>query len=150
MSCWRDSRGVTLVELVIAIVVLTIALGGVLGVMHRITAHSADPMIQAQAEAIAEAYLEEILAKPYTDPDGGGVEGNRGLYDDVADYNGLADNGAHDQFGAAIAGLGAYNVNVVVANTTIGSPAVAALQVTVTVNHSTGVSVALVGYRTSY
>ena len=76
-------RGFTLVELVIAMVVISIALSGVLMVMNYTTAHSADPMIQHQAVAIAEAYLEEILLKPYADPDGVDGEGSRALFDDV-------------------------------------------------------------------
>ena len=56
-----DQRGVTLVELVISIVVISIALAGTLAVMRRTTASSADPMIVRQAVGVAEAYLEEIL-----------------------------------------------------------------------------------------
>ncbi len=63
--------GLSLVELVIFIVVISVGLAGILGVMNFTNRSSADPLIQKQALAIAEAYLEEILAMPFTycDPD---------------------------------------------------------------------------------
>ena len=53
------------------IVIIGIAVAGVLGAMSLATRTSADPLIQKQALAIAEAYLEEVLAMPFTycDPD---------------------------------------------------------------------------------
>ena len=145
---YGNCRGVTLVELVIAMVVISIALGGVLLVMNYTTARSADPLLQRQAVAIAEAYLEEILLKPYADPDGVDGEGSRALYDDVDDYDGLADNGARDQSGAAIAGLGNYTVNVRVQPATVNGEAMLRAQVTVGVPG--GGSLTLAGYRANY
>lgn len=69
---WRaDQRGVSLVELVVFIVVVGVAVIGVLAAMRLSTAASADPMIQKQALAIAEALLEEVQLQPFTycDPD---------------------------------------------------------------------------------
>ncbi|RJG06402.1 type II secretion system protein [Noviherbaspirillum cavernae] len=65
-------RGLSLIELVLFIVIVGIALGGVLMVMNLNARHSADPLIQKQALAIAEALLEEIEMMPFTncDPDG--------------------------------------------------------------------------------
>lgn len=64
-------RGVSLVELIVFIVVLSVAVAGVLVAMSIATRASADPMIQKQALAIAEAYLEEVQLQPFTycDPD---------------------------------------------------------------------------------
>lgn len=64
-------RGVSLVELVVFIAIISTALAGILGVMNFTTRASADPLAQKQALAIAEAYLEEALAMPFTycDPD---------------------------------------------------------------------------------
>jgi MSHA pilin protein MshD len=146
---WQKRRaGFTLVELVIAIVVIGIAASGVLLVMNYTTAHSADPMIQHQAVAIAEAYLEEVLLQPYSDPDAvPSVEANRALYDDLDDYN-FTDVGARDPSGAAIAGLGAYTVTVAVTADTLNT--VAAKRVDVTVTHPSGIDMTLTGYRTNY
>ena len=88
-----NDRGFTLVELIISMVVVSIALGGVLMVMNYTIWHSADPMLQHQAVAIAESYLEEVLLHAYSDPDGSGGESLRNLFDDVDDYDGLADTG---------------------------------------------------------
>lgn len=64
-------RGISLVELVVFIAIISTALAGILGVMSFTTRASADPLAQKQALAIAEAYLEEALAMPFTycDPD---------------------------------------------------------------------------------
>jgi MSHA pilin protein MshD len=71
MSPGRRGRGATLVELVIFIVVVGTAVVGVLTVLDLATRSSADPMIQKQALAIAEAMLEEAQLQPFThcDPD---------------------------------------------------------------------------------
>jgi MSHA pilin protein MshD len=58
------------VELVIFIVIISIAVVGILSVMNFTTSHSADPQIRKQALSIAEALMEEVsLAKfTYCDP----------------------------------------------------------------------------------
>lgn len=66
----RES-GLTLVELILFVLVVSIALLAVLLVMNHTTAHSADPLVRKQAVAIAEALLEEVELMPATlcDPD---------------------------------------------------------------------------------
>ena len=66
----RRQRGVTLVELVLFIVIVSVALVGILQVMRLTTANSADPVRRKQALMLAEAMLEEVqLAKfTYCDP----------------------------------------------------------------------------------
>lgn len=59
-------RGVTLIELIVFIVIVSTALTGILLVINRITGNSADPQVQKQALAIAEALLEEIESQPFT------------------------------------------------------------------------------------
>lgn len=145
-------RGVTLIELLVSIVIVAIAAGAVLGVLASNTAASADPMIRHQASAIAEAYLEEILLRPYTDPDGVDGEGSRTAYDDLDDYNGLVDAPPRDQFGTPIAGLAAYTVAVNVSNSSAlpSVPAADAVRIDVTVSRGADVSLTLSGYRTRY
>lgn len=92
---WRaDQRGVSLVELVIFIVVVGVAVVGVLAAMRLSTAASADPMIQKQALAIAEALLEEVQLQPFTycDPD----DPNAAIALSAADCTGGA-GGANDE-----------------------------------------------------
>ena len=142
-----NDRGFTLVELIISMVVVSIALGGVLMVMNYTVRHSADPMLQHQAVAIAESYLEEVLLHAYSDPDGTTGE-SRSQADDVDDYNGLTDAGARDQSGTAIAGLEAYTVSVNVNGDNLNG--VPCKKVTVRVTHPAGVDLSLSGYRANY
>lgn len=125
--------GFTLFEALIAMVVLAAAATGVLLIFANATAHSADPQIRAQARAIAESYMDEILLQPYADPGGGDGETDRAAYDDVWDYAGLNEPPT-DQFGNAIAGLGAYAVAVTIDGTPGADPA----EIEVQVSHSSG------------
>ena len=59
-------RGVTLIEVVIFIVVVSIAVVGLLQIFTRTTASSADPQLRKQALAIAEAMLDEIEGARFT------------------------------------------------------------------------------------
>ena len=59
-------RGVTLVELIMFIVIISIALAGILQVMRFTTANSADPLRRKQAMMIAEALLEEVRQAGFT------------------------------------------------------------------------------------
>jgi MSHA pilin protein MshD len=144
------NRGVTLVELIAAIVVIGVALAGVLMVFIRNTSSSADPMIAHQAIAIAEAYLEEALTKNFT---ADGVEASRDLYDDVMDYDNLTDVGARDQNGTPISGLGGYTVQVQAipeALTVVTASNAIRVQVTVTPPAPSTGTVVISGYRTNY
>jgi len=148
----RNASGVTLVELLVSIVVVSIAASAVLGVLSMNTARSADPMIRHQAAAIAESYIEEILLKPANDPDGVDGEAARADFDDLDDYDGLADAGAHDQFGTPLPGLSDYNVTVTVAPSSAlpAVPAADALRIDVVVTHANSINFALSGYRTRF
>jgi len=152
----HTSRGFTLIEMIIAMVVLAAA-SGILFSFSATTARSADPMIQQQAITIAQGYLEEAMLKPYSDPDGGETnsceEGARISYDDVADYDCINDtNGALDQFGGSLVGLGNYNIAISISTTNIGAPAVTARRIDVTVTHDTfaDINLVLTAYRTGY
>jgi MSHA pilin protein MshD len=67
----RDECGLSLVEQIVFIVLVGVAVVGVLAAMNVATRGSADPMMQKQALAIAEAVLEEVQLQPFTycDPD---------------------------------------------------------------------------------
>lgn len=164
------SQGTTLVELVVTIMVVSIALAGVLAVIEINARTSADPMVQHQSIAIAEAYLEEILTREFTDPDGLGGE-TRPNYDNVSDYHGLANNGCTsttaacpalgscvcDQNGSPIDGLQGYAVNVsVLSEDLAGTPVATTIsaayvwRVQITVTPPLGDPVVIGGYRTNY
>ncbi len=144
------SAGFTLIEIITTIVVLSIAATTIMSMFSNTIRSSANPMIQQQAISIAEAYMEEILLKPFNDPDGIGGE-TRANFDDVLDYNGLNDGGALDQNGNPIASLGDYTVTVSVTNTGINGIASAdSFLITVNVAHTVLGSIVLNGFRTNY
>lgn len=139
LSC---SSGFSLIEAIVALVVLAGAATGVLLIFANATATSADPQIRAQARALAEGYMDEILLQRYCeDPPGcsaetgGAEEGARQDYDDAWDYGAITgESPPRDQFGNALAGLGDYTVDVAVRGTVGGGPA----EITVTVRHASG------------
>lgn len=146
----RAHQGLSLIELVVTITIVAIALTTVVGALSSSAVRSSDRMVQQQATAIASAYLEEIMQKSFTDPNVNG-EGARALYDDIGDYNGLPDTVVRDQQGAAIPGLGQYQVQVQVVQGTLAAiPAAAQRLINVTVTHASGVTVTVSGYRTNH
>ncbi|MEQ1635756.1 MAG: type II secretion system protein [Methylococcales bacterium] len=140
--------GITLIELIVALVIIAIALTGVLSVMNLTASHSADPLVQQQAINVAQAYLEEVLLQGYSDPDGTNAGETRATFDNVDDYHNLTNVGAQDQNGAAIPTLSNYTVNVSVAAQTISG--LSAKQVSVTASGPGVPGVTLVGYKFDY
>jgi MSHA pilin protein MshD len=145
-------HGVTLVELVVAITIVAVAASAVLGALAAVASRSADAMVEQQAVSIAQAYLEEISQRWVVDPNGSPPNTGRSSWDTVDQYNGLVDNGATDQFGNAISGLGAYTVKVAVVSSSAlaGITSANARRVDITVVHPSGINVTLTGYRTNY
>ena len=165
----------TLIELIIFIVIVSVALVGILTVLNFTARTSADPMIRKQALAIAEAVLEEVMLQPFTwcDPDDanaatatgyaecsvaaaaqnnatakvGESRGTATPLDNVFDYNG-------ETIKSSIAGgvNALYEANVTVASATLNDIAVgtdAALLITVSVAAGSE-TIQLQGYRTRY
>ncbi len=64
-------RGLTLIELIIFIVIVSVALTGVLLVLNTTTLSGATPLVRKQMLAIAEGVMEEVRMQSYTwcDPD---------------------------------------------------------------------------------
>jgi MSHA pilin protein MshD len=155
----RRQGGVNLIELIIAIVVISIATTGVLLVYATAVRYSADPMIQQQALAVAEGYLDEILSRPVNDPDGvatetGGAEAGetRATYDDMQDYDNIIDSPPQNQLGSTDWNLDGqpdlpgYTVTVDVLPNQIVNGATMA-RVDVTVSFPPVVNFTLTGYR---
>ncbi|MBN8506180.1 MAG: prepilin-type N-terminal cleavage/methylation domain-containing protein [Burkholderiales bacterium] len=131
-SSARYCGGFTLAEMLIAIVVIGVGLGGVL-LAFQITARgSADPLVQRQLQAVAEGLLEEVLSKPFTPQAGAGAGGcARDGFNDVDDYHGYTSSGVCEINGSAVPGLGGYAVNVQVLASTLAGVATKRIQVTV-------------------
>ncbi len=66
----KGQRGISLIELILFIVIVSVAVLGVMQVLSLTTSHSVDPLRRKQAIMIAEGLLEEVeLAKfTYCDP----------------------------------------------------------------------------------
>lgn len=143
----KDAQvGVTLVELVLSIVIISISLVGIFSVINMTTGHSGDPIVTHQALAIAESYMDEILLQDYS----GTAAASRANYNNVDNYNGLVDNGARDQAGNAIVGLSQYTVRVTVNPPAVIVGGVSAKKIVVTVSGPGISGLSLTGYRASY
>jgi MSHA pilin protein MshD len=144
-------RGLTLIELIIAIVIIGAAVAGVLAVFVQATRGSADPLVRKQAMAVAESLLEEILAVHYTCPDSSCVAvttANRTATHALADYDGFTMTGIRALDGTAIPQLAGYTASVAVAPDAAWS-GVNGRRITVTVTGGSE-SVALSGWRGAY
>jgi MSHA pilin protein MshD len=135
----KRQRGMTLVELIVAIVVISMAGAALIGTLSYLSSSSASTMRQAQAQAIADAWLAQITGKSFTDPDVDG-EGNYLAYDDVNDYAGFT----------LVEGAN-FTVRVAVnAGTLTGIPNNAVWRVDVAVDYDTGMTAVATGYRTNH
>ena len=79
MSTEHCQRGFTLIEMIIAIVVLGVGVTGVLVAYINSVRGSADALVAKQLVAVTEMMMEEILLKPYTPPPGSAAPGATGL-----------------------------------------------------------------------
>ena len=150
-------RGVSLIELIMFIVIISVALAGILLVMNLVTRHSADPLIRKQALAIAESMLEEIKLQDLSGTACAGTLGanaTRANVSSVCDYNGYSTTAGIRDFStnAQVPGLRSYNIaGVAVAQipTLGGTPITAGsgVMITVTVADPTGATVDATGYR---
>ena len=151
----RRQRGLTLIELLLALVIAGIAAATLYGAMAAFSARSADPMLRQQSLALAESYLEEILLQPFSDPASGSqcppAPAARAAFDNVCDYAGLSDSGARNRFGEAIAALAGYRVDVSVTPTAWqGLVAAQVLYVQVQVQDPAGGRLLLGSYRVKH
>jgi len=154
-----SQRGISLVELIMFIVIVSVALAGILLVLNVTTKGSADPLVHKQALAAAESLLEEIELQGFSNPPDGGfteigapTQGNRWKFDNVMDYNGFATEGIFPVSGiVAVSGLGSYNASVTVSGVALGTVlAGSAVLITVTVRDPQGNPIEISGYRTAY
>lgn len=176
MCTTKRQSGVSLIELIIFIVIVSTAVAGVLSVMNVTTQHSADPMLRKQAQAIAESLLEEIELQPFTycDPDDanattatsatgcattpeamgpelGETRYSTPQFDNVNDYSSFTMTGINDITNTPVAGLAGYTASVAMtqdgASFGLATDAVLKIDVTVTAGNE---SLTLTGYRFRY
>ncbi len=159
MSVRTRQRGISLIELIIFIVIVSAALAGLLLVMNVTENGSSNPAIRKQALAAAESLLEEIDLQDYNSTDGATVtvtQANRASqYHIVSNYAGFATTGIYTVDGTTpITGLANYNIaSVTVTPAALGSITSAsgnAVLITVTVTDPQGNTMQVSGYRTAY
>jgi MSHA pilin protein MshD len=145
------SRGLSLIELVVFIVVLSIGFAATLVLYNQAVTASVDPIVRKQVLAIATSLLEEIELRGFTycDPDDANVytatsatvgpggcasaptlevigpeagDTSRALFDNVNDYHGFQMlSGIQDIQGNTVPGLGAYSLTNVTVATAGGT-----------------------------
>ncbi|WP_170298946.1 prepilin-type N-terminal cleavage/methylation domain-containing protein [Massilia eburnea] len=152
----KSQRGFTLVEMIIAMVIIAVGLAGVLGVLSRTAVSSTDPMVSKQMTAIAEGMMEEIQLKPFIDHTATPFNGcDRSAFDDLDDYAGYGGaNGIQVCTIDGTPGPAGYTVQVSMANAaggilSGGIPAGETRQITVTVRKGNS-SYQLAGWRTRF
>jgi MSHA pilin protein MshD len=129
-------RGFTLIETVIAIVILSTAGITLIGVMARMAESSAEGLARTQSLSIARSYIDNILGQLN--------------FNDVDDFDGQVHNGARDAYGNVIPELSNYRIAVAVGNVGFdGIGPANARFVSVTVTDPLGRQVLLSGYRTN-
>ena len=144
---FRGQRGVTLVELIVTIAVISIAGAALVSTLSFLSGAGSDHVLQAQAQSIANAYLNEITGKCFADCEPG-VEATRMQFDDVTDYQGLDTLVASDQMDNA---AGNFRVRVQLTAGTLGVlPANAVWRIDVTVDYDNGKQVIATGYKTNH
>jgi prepilin-type N-terminal cleavage/methylation domain-containing protein len=82
MKTARSQQGGTLIEMVVAIVIVSIALTGILSTINVVNRRSVDPVIQLQGIIFAENMLEEMASQPFDRLASHTWEEVKGLYSD--------------------------------------------------------------------
>ena len=143
----KRQRGATLAELIVAIAVIAVAGVTLVSTLSYLSGAGAEHLQQSQAQAIADAYLQEITGKCFADCEPG-PENNRARFDSVTDYQGYNATVATDEMGNVI---GNFRVRVQLTPGTLGAlPANAVWRIDVTVDYGPGKQVIATGYRTNH
>ena len=159
--------GATLVELVITIVIISVAIAGVVGAFSLLSGRSADPLNQTRAVELAQLYMDEIITKKYDEntPQGGqpkytgacniGTDGSetRATYDDVDDYNAINAEAPRSSLGA-LSGYPGFEVTVSVQcagdDPGIGLPASEAKRIDISITVPGGTDFVFSAYKANF
>lgn len=148
----KRQAGVTLVELIIAMVIIGVAVAGVLQVFRVTVVGSADPIVQKQLRAVAEGMMDEVQRQPFAASANAAPAGcARDTFNDVLDYNNYNPGKICLVTGDEVAELKGMTITVsVVADVALGlATAGDAYLITVTTTKNGNVFT-LRGWRTNY
>lgn len=152
----RDQRGVTLIDLILVIVIVSIAIPPMMALLIQVVRGHTFGVTVSSANFLASTLLEEIRSKRWDErapspslvlgPDGE----SRATYNDVDDFTGLDESPPQDSLGNPLAGFNGYRQQVSVCyvmstnlDTCVGGPSIYK-KVTVTVTDPEGRSAELV------
>jgi len=161
-----EQSGTSLIEVIMFILIVSIAVTGVLQALNVAVRASSDPLIQRQTLAVAESLIQEIDNQPYhqKDPynpngpdDAIGPEpgetriGSPLPFDNPNDYSGYSETGIVAPDGTSVSGLGTYSASVVATQQSMGNvPSSDGLMVVVTATGPDGQSINLTTFRARY
>ncbi len=105
----RDAGGLTLMEVMFAVMVLSFSVAALTQAVVSGQSHTYEAMHSSRAVTLAEAMIDEVLSKPYVDPDGDVTAGpdasevSRDQFDCADDYDGFTEavGVVQDQSGVA-------------------------------------------------
>jgi len=160
----RHSRGLSMVEMIITIVIVSVALVASLRSMSVLTGRSADAMVQSRALDLAQLYFDEILTHRFDEATGEyGVPAYTGAcritydgeardaYDDIDDFDAI-DNEAPALIDASLAAnYSGFTVSVAVTcDDSIGVNAEGAKLVQISINDPLGQTSTFSVYKGNY
>ncbi len=148
-------RGVTLVETLVFLVIVSIALAALVRVYTHAVANSVDPVARTRALELAQAQLDAILARKFDEntPTGGVPACDTALgatclgivadadFDDIGDYNGFVNTSDPDH---------TLTVSVAAAGGELGIAAAQARRITVTATVPGAGDLILSVYKTNF
>jgi MSHA pilin protein MshD len=170
---FRPAQGFTLIELIVFIMIVSVAVAGVLSVLTVAAKSSSDPLRVKQANIIAQNLLDEVLSHPLRDcassnfrpqacpgrppvilalpPQAASSTKVMQRLSFVEDYDGLSMSAIKAADGRNIAGLENYSATVTVTpdGNTFSVPNDDAMRINVLVRYSGG-RASLTGYRFRY
>ncbi len=168
-----SSKGFTLMETIISIIIVAVAVVGILSVIYNVTQKGINPVMELKACELGQAMLDEIMLKRWDEdtPLGGGHidvslanigtetgETNREDFDDVDDYNGYSDGTGSeplkDEAGNVLTGFTGFSRSVTVTfEKPTGAPSGIDSRnykkITVKVTLPTGEEINFVSYKTN-
>lgn len=166
----KQEQGATLVELVMTIVIISVAIAGVVGAFSLITGRSADPLNQTRAVSLSQRYMDEILFKKFDEssPMGGGhlmtscsANGpesgeTRANWNDIDDYDEINNETPSDYWGSLNPELGYEQFVVSVSVACVSDPVtelgvdVEVKRVDITITDPTGNNYLFSAYRGNF